>query len=74
MSEPPKPRPSGRCGDLSPVSLQWLEQADPVSRKARGQYLTPRPVAEALIDRVGLQPGLRVLDPGVGTGELLRAL
>jgi len=74
LSEPPKPRPSGRCGDLSPVSLQWLEQADPVSRKARGQYLTPRPVAEALIDRVGLQPGLRVLDPGVGTGELLRAL
>ncbi len=35
--------------------------------------MTPRAVAEALVDRVELRPGLRVLDPGVGTGELLRA-
>lgn len=36
--------------------------------------MTPRPVAEALIDRIPLFPGMRVLDPGVGTGELLRTL
>ncbi|MCB0829987.1 MAG: SAM-dependent DNA methyltransferase [Solirubrobacterales bacterium] len=35
--------------------------------------MTPRQVAEALLDRVDLRPGMRVLDPGVGTGELLRA-
>jgi len=35
--------------------------------------MTPRPVAEALLDRIELRPGMRVLDPGVGTGELLRA-
>ncbi|MCB0862757.1 MAG: SAM-dependent DNA methyltransferase [Solirubrobacterales bacterium] len=36
--------------------------------------MTPRPVAEALLDRVDLLPRMRVLDPGVGTGELLRAV
>jgi adenine-specific DNA-methyltransferase len=50
-----------------------MGQSDPAERKLRGQYMTPRPVAEALIDRVPLAPGMRVLDPGVGTGELLRA-
>ena len=30
-------------------------------------------MAESLIDRVQLEPGMRVLDPGVGTGELLAA-
>lgn len=55
------------------MTVKWLEAADPAGRKSRGQYMTPRPVAEALLDRVDLAPGLRVLDPGVGTGELLRA-
>jgi adenine-specific DNA-methyltransferase len=50
-----------------------MARGDPGERKVRGQYMTPRPVAEALLDRVRLAPGLRVLDPGVGTGELLRA-
>lgn len=34
--------------------------------------MTPRPVASSLLEKVRLEPGLRVLDPGVGTGELLR--
>lgn len=57
---------------LSPVSRAWLDRTDPAERKRRGQYLTPRPIAEALLDRCRLAPGMRVLDPGVGTGELLR--
>ncbi|MDQ2622161.1 MAG: N-6 DNA methylase [Actinomycetota bacterium] len=65
------PRP--KSPELSPVSREWLDRTDPAERKRRGQYLTPRPIAEALLDRCGLEPGMKVLDPGVGTGELLRA-
>lgn len=65
----PRPDSTG----LSPVSRDWLDRTDPALRKRRGQYLTPRPVAERLLDRLELRPGMRVLDPGVGTGELLRA-
>ncbi len=65
---------SGAEPALSPSSLEWLAGADPGHRKRHGQYLTPRPVAEALLDRVRLRPGIRVLDPGVGTGELLAAV
>jgi len=59
---------------LSPSSREWLEGSDPLERKRHGQYLTPRPVADALLDRVRLWPGMTVLDPGVGTGELLAAV
>ena len=73
MSKPPKATDFGPGGGLSPVTSKWLEAGDPALRKSRGQYMTPRLVAEALIDRVLLAPGMKVLDPGVGTGELLRA-
>lgn len=36
--------------------------------------MTPGPIREALLDRVDLAPGMRVLDPGVGTGEFLAAI
>lgn len=60
--------------DLSPTSRRWLADTPLAERKGRGQYLTPRRVAEALVDRISLKPGMRVLDPGVGTGELLAAV
>jgi SAM-dependent methyltransferase len=66
--------PGGTEPTLSATSLRWLAGTDPKTRKSRGQYLTPQPVAEALVDRVDLEPGMRVLDPGVGTGELLAAV
>lgn len=72
LSEPPNPPPAGPRGDLTEVSLDWLSATDPTRRKRCGQYLTPRPVAAALLDRLELKPGMRILDPGVGTGELLR--
>jgi adenine-specific DNA-methyltransferase len=59
---------------LSNSSLKWLAETDPDRRRQYGQYLTPQPVAEALVDRVPLAPGIKVLDPGVGTGELLAAV
>lgn len=42
-------------------------------RKARGQYMTPRAVSRILLDRLPIKPGDTVLDPAVGTGELLYA-
>lgn len=56
------------------MSNAWLDASEPVARKKLGQYMTPSSVASALIDLLDPEPGMRVLDPGVGTGELLRAL
>lgn len=36
--------------------------------------MTPKVLRESLIDRCDLWPGMRVLDPGVGTGEFLRSV
>jgi adenine-specific DNA-methyltransferase len=59
--------------DLSPASRSWLDATSARDRKALGQYLTPRPLADALVEGLDLESGMRVLDPGVGTGELLAA-
>src|SRR5690606_10504378 len=37
----------------------------------RGQYFTPRPLVDLLLDRVALAPGERVLDPTCGSGGFL---
>lgn len=39
----------------------------------RGQFFTPAPVAELLVDRVAVAPGEVVLDPTCGSGGLLVA-
>ncbi len=36
--------------------------------------MTPEPLRERLLDRCDLRPGMRVLDPGVGTGEFLASV
>lgn len=36
--------------------------------------MTPRTLRDALLDRIDLRPGMRVLDPSVGTGEFLRSV
>lgn len=43
-------------------------------RKSLGQYMTPATVSRYLADQLDIQPGERVLDPAVGTGELLLAV
>lgn len=55
-------------------TVTWLEQADLGARKSLGQYMTPRNVREALVDHLDLFPGMKVLDPGVGTGEFLASI
>lgn len=59
---------------LSERTLAWQDATDPSARKRLGQYMTPRLLRERLLDRVDLRPGVRVLDPGVGTGEFLRSV
>lgn len=56
------------------MTREWADQADPDRRRSFGQYMTPRSIREELIDRLDLFPGMRVLDPGVGTGEFLAAV
>lgn len=58
---------------LSELSIQYLKSRPKSERSSIGQFLTPRSLREALIDQVKLEPGMRILDPGVGTGEFLRS-
>ena len=59
---------------LSPYTRRWLADAPPDRRKRLGQYMTPAPLRERLLDKCDLRAGMRVLDPGVGTGEFLRSV
>lgn len=57
--------------DFRDGTMGWLESSDLSRRKKFGQYMTPRAVRERLLDQLRLFEGMRVLDPGVGTGEFL---
>lgn len=59
---------------LSPTTQRWLAGADLARRRRYGQYMTPAVLRNRLVDRLRLAPGMRVLDPGVGTGEFLRTV
>ena len=59
--------------EFSPETLDYLASRPKSERSSLGQFLTPRSLRERLISQVKLTPGMRVLDPGVGTGEFLKA-
>lgn len=59
--------------NLSDHSLDFNANTDLAERKSKGQYMTPPAVSEVLLNRVPIRPGDTVLDPAVGTGELLYA-
>lgn len=65
------PDPAGAERDFTGETMAWIAGADVTERKRLGQYMTPRRIRERLVDRVDLFPGMRVLDPGAGTGEFL---
>lgn len=67
-------KPGRDTAGLSPQTLKWLASAPIEHRKRLGQYMTPAPLRERLLDRCGLFEGMRVLDPGAGTGEFLRSV
>jgi adenine-specific DNA-methyltransferase len=57
---------------LSHESISYLKLRPKSERSPLGQFLTPRVLRELLSAQVPLKEGMRVLDPGVGTGEFLR--
>ena len=70
----PRSREEQLAGLFSGPTCEWLRSTDVRSRKALGQYMTPRALRERLLDQCDLWPGIRVLDPGVGTGEFLASV
>ena len=61
-------------GGLSELTRGWMAGVSVEGRKRLGQYMTPVVLRERLLDRCELFGGMRVLDPGVGTGEFLRSV
>ena len=61
-------------GGLSELTWGWMAGVSVEGRKRLGQYMTPVVLRERLLDRCELFEGMRVLDPGVGTGEFLRSV
>lgn len=59
---------------LSELTRGWMAGVSVEGRKRLGQYMTPGGLREKLLDRCELFEGMRVLDPGVGTGEFLRSV
>ncbi len=59
---------------MSGATQRWLMETPLVERKRLGQYMTPEILREKLLDRCELFAGMRVLDPGVGTGEFLKSV
>ena len=56
---------------LSQLSIDYLKTRPKNERSSIGQFLTPRILREELVKHIQLKRGMRVLDPGVGTGEFL---
>lgn len=57
--------------ELSNLTIDYLKNRPKEERSPLGQFITPKSLREALLDQIELTPGMKVLDPGVGTGEFL---
>lgn len=55
----------------SNLTLKYLEGRPKNERSPLGQFITPRSIREALVKEMRIESGMKVLDPGVGTGEFL---
>ena len=56
---------------FTPASHDFHKHTSLEQRKKLGQYMTPSLVSKHLVSELDIQPNERVLDPAVGTGELL---
>ncbi len=59
------------ASQYSELTLQYLKGRPKSERSPLGQFITPRKLRETLIEQMHIEPGMRILDPGVGTGEFL---
>jgi len=50
-----------------------LEKNAQDTKSGAGQYFTPRPLIQAIVDVMAPEPGLRICDPAAGTGGFLIA-
>jgi adenine-specific DNA-methyltransferase len=58
---------------LSIETIEYLAQRPKSERSPLGQFITPKDLRDRLIAKIDIQPGMRILDPGVGTGEFLKS-
>lgn len=59
--------------NLTELSVKYMTETDLAHRKAYGQYMTPPEVSSILFNQLTFTDGQTILDPAVGTGELLLA-
>lgn len=58
--------------DFAKHTISYINTADIKYRKSLGQYFTPRPIREALMEKLPKNiKNPKILDPGCGTGEFL---
>ena len=57
--------------ELSDLTIEYLRNRPKEERSPLGQFITPKSLRDALLDQIKLSDGMKVLDPGVGTGEFL---
>lgn len=58
-------------GELTESSLEYISNTPLEKRKMLGQYMTPKAIRDIAIENLSISDGDKVLDPAVGTGELL---
>ena len=56
---------------LTNPSLDYIKATPLSKRKNLGQYMPPKSIRDIAIAHLPLKDGDKVLDPAVGTGELL---
>lgn len=57
--------------ELTENSVEYITNTPIEKRKQLGQYMTPKSIRDIAIANLPLKDGDKVLDPAVGTGELL---
>lgn len=60
--------------ELTDATLNFLKTSPVAERKLLGQYMTPHTIGVRAASSLPLEKGAKILDPAVGTGELLRAV